>query len=1002
MPRAKPTFLCWVVALILAAPTPRGQAQAQATGEPPLPSRYQVTQWKDTEGLPQNSVYSLARTPDGYLWFGTAEGLVRFDGVRFTVFDVGNTPALGNSRVESVLADRTGTLWIGTAGGGLTGYYDGVFTAYTARDGFSGDYVTCLCEDRAGTVWAGTLTHGLNRWKDGRWSPAVPALADRDISALAADPSGDLWAGMPNGLFRVHGDTATAYPPPEGTSDRRVRSLCCDHAGRLWVGTSLGLQRLDDGRLVTVDLAEGEHTNFVQAICEARDGTLWIGHGNEVLCRGADGRFVPCRTQGALASTLVWALGADPEGNVWVGTDATGLFRLRHGAFGAYTTLDGLSTNFLRAVCQDAAGTMWVATTGGLDRWQDGRFVPVGESVGLSIPAVATDLQGTLWAATGDLNRRICRVDGDRLVPLLTIDKLTSIHALLADRLGGLWIGTSEGLFHRSSIDTSLPAAGTRKVLDGYIEGMFEDRAGAVWIGTMDGGLSRYRDGRVTTWTTADGLSSNHVMSFYEDAAGTLWIGTHGGGLCRFKDGRFSTVTTRDGLYDGVAFSILEDAAGNFWMSGNKGVYRARRRDLEACMDGRTHHVDSVAYGAADGMLSRECSGGSPAAWKKGDGTLWFTTIGGVAAVDPTCRDPPRPRPAIEAATVDHAPRTVSHAVELHPGQTDLEVQYTAFDWQQPERVRFQYQLAGLDRDWQDVGTRRTADFSHLPPGNYAFRVRADGGDGAWSEPASVAVIVLPPFWRTWWFMALVVSLAVALVGSGFRWRGQQLQRRFAVQQDFSRRLIAAHESERRRIAAELHDSLGQTLAMIKNSAVAGTHHAHDPAAAQAQMEQITQQSTHAIGEVREIAYNLRPYLLDRLGLTKALRSMLHKIKDSSGLAITAELDSIDGRFPADAEMSIYRVVQESFNNVLKHADAKHVRVRLQATPITVELTIQDDGRGFDATTSNQEERRGFGLLGIAERVRLLGGTCAFKSKPGAGTTVSIHLPLPTSANTAS
>ena len=367
-------------------------------------------------------------------------------------------------------------------------------------------------------------------------------------------------------------------------------------------------------------------------------------------------------------------------------------------------------------------------------------------------------------------------------------------------------------------------------------------------------------------------------------------------------------------------------------MSGNKGVYRARRRDLEACADGRTHHVDSVAYGAADGMVSRECSDGSPAAWKERDGTLWFATIGGVAAVDPARRDPPPPRPAIEAATVDHAPRAVSRALELRPGQADLEIQYTAFNWQQPERVRFQYQLAGLDQEWKDAGTRRTAYFSHLPPGNYAFWVRADGGDGAWSEAVSLPVIVWPPFWRTGWFLALAAGLAGGAGEQRFSLARPATPTPLrASSRSSPRRLIAAHETERRRIAAELHDSLGQTLAMIKNSAVSGTRHARDLAAAQAQMEQITQQSTYAIGEVREIAYNLRPYLLDRLGLTKALRSMLHKIGDSSGLVITAELDNIDGCFPSEAEMSIYRIVQESFNNVLKHADAKHVLVRLQA-----------------------------------------------------------------------
>ena len=989
MPRTKPLTLLSVVATLLGLLIQHGLGQASTP--PVVPARHQVKVWHDTDGLPQNSVFAVARTPAGYMWMGTAEGLVRFDGVRFTVFDTGNTPALGNSHVTSLLVDYAGTLWIGTAGGGLVRYRDEVFTNYSTRDGLSEDYITCLCEDQDGSLWVGTFTRGLNRWKNGRGSRAAPELADTDVSALAMGMAGDVWIGTSHGVFRLRENGAVVCPPPEGTTDGDIRSLCCDRAGRLWAGTSLGLQRLEGDRLVAVNLPANGRSEPVRAIHEARDGTVWVGRGREVLRRGSDGRFVPCETQGELPKNSVLTLREDPEGNVWVGTDSGGLIRLRHGPFGAYSTRDGLSGNFVRAVFQDTNGMVWTGTDGGLDRWQDGRFVPATRADRSLTTAITQDREGTLWVNTTDENRRVCRLEGGELVPLTTA-KLPAVRTLLADRTGDLWLGTNQGLLRYSPSGTLRPWPEGTAAAFAYIVNLFEDRSGAVWIGTVGGGVSRYRDGRFTTWTTTDGLSSNHVLSFYEDGAGALWIGTHGGGLNRFKDGKFTAVTTRDGLYDDLAFSIHEDAFGNFWMSGNKGVYRAKRQELDDFADGRVRRVSSYAYGVADGMLSRECNGGSPTGWKARDSTLWFATIEGVATVDPARRNLEPSRLAIEAISVDHAPCPMGAIVRLEPGQADLEIQYTGLAWTRPEQIRFRYRLAGLDQGWTDAGTRRTAYFSHLPPGDYAFQVRADNGDGVWSEAAaSLPILVLPPFWRTRGFLALAAGATATLVGGGFRWRGRQMRRRYAQQQEFSRRLIAAHETERRRIAAELHDGLGQTLAMIKNSAVFGTRNARDLAAARAQMDQITQQSTQAIGEVREIAYNLRPYLLDRLGLTKALRSMLNKVADASTVTLDVDLDPLDGFFGPEAEMSIYRIVQESINNVLKHADATAAVVRIQAEETAVQITVQDDGRGFDP--ARQDERRGFGLLGIAERVRLLNGIYAVRSQVGEGTTLSVCLP---------
>ena len=563
----------------------------------------------------------------------------------------------------------------------------------------------------------------------------------------------------------------------------------------------------------------------------------------------------------------------------------------------------------------------------------------------------AQDPAGTIWCESRSLGAegRLYRfADGHFVVDPLS-EQLPARHltTLLADRAGGLWIGTRHGgLFRRSpdgALETYRKESGS---IDDYVTKIFEDRSGAFWIATAGHGLSRWKEGQFTHWTTENGLTNNHVLSFHEDRDGTLWIGTHGGGVHRFKDGKVSPIARKDGLYDDVAFVILEDDKDNLWMSCNRGIYRSSRQQMNDFADGKISSVASFFYGTDDGMFSRECNHATPAGIKTRDGRLWFPTIKGVVVVNPAEQSTTPPLMAVERVSVDGAEVSLSEG-RLHPGNDSLEVDYTALSWQRPQQIRFRYRLAGLDRQWTDAGTRRTAYFSHLPPGNYAFEVLADNGEGVWAtKAASVAIVVLPPFWRTRWFLALCAFVLTAAVAGGFRWRELHLRRRVAVQEEFSRRLINAHESERRRVAAELHDSLGQSLAMIKNSALLGAK--ADDGSARTQLERITEQSANAISEVREIAHNLRPYLLDRLGLTRALRSMFEKVSESSSLQLAAEVDEIDGRFPPEAEISLYRVIQESLNNILKHAGASEAKVLIRASESAVRITIQDNGRGFD------------------------------------------------------
>ncbi len=304
--------------------------------------------------------------------------------------------------------------------------------------------------------------------------------------------------------------------------------------------------------------------------------------------------------------------------------------------------------------------------------------------------------------------------------------------------------------------------------------------------------------------------------------------------------------------------------------------------------------------------------------------------------------------------------------------------------------------MTGLEPNWIDSGTRRTAYYPYLPPGEYNFRVIANNGDGVWNlEGRGLRIIVLPPFYRTWWFSALLALALIGIVRLVFKWRLNLANRARRVQEAFSKRLIESQESERKRIAGELHDGLGQTLVIIKNRALHSLTEPEDHDRAIEQIEEIADAATHAILEAREIAYNLRPFHIDRLGLTTAIGAMI-KRAGNPGLHFITELDSIDGLLAPEQEINFYRIVQECLNNILKHSGAGEASVRIKHHDPKIELTIQDNGRGFTPGARQESANgSGFGLLGLTERARILGGVLTITSAPGEGTVTKLKLPVP-------
>jgi signal transduction histidine kinase/ligand-binding sensor domain-containing protein len=955
-------------------------------------AQYYFESWDTDRGLPQNGIHSILQTHDGYLWLATLDGLVRFDGVRFTTFNVGNTKGISSNRFERLYESTDGSLWVTAADPWVIKYRDGVFQSY-GTGGNTRDYVaTGIWQDRGGRLIISTLK-GLASLENEKFvamtSPEANACTRTFVSA-----HGIAWCDDDAGVHVLKPDgSAVLYTLSQGLSSHNVSYVAEDVSGNVWIATrDSGLNRFKDG----VFTHFAPQINF-STIAESRDGAIWFGTDGAGLLRFKDNLFTTYTTADGLADNKVQCLYEDREGTFWVGTVNHGLVHLTRPVITAMAQRQGLSPVNAYAILEDHNGTIWVGTwNDGVSRYEKGSFTHfsvVSRYGPLKwVSALAEDGEGRLWV--GALRSFVGWYQDGKYTSLPEVPgEPGSISVLMFDHEGALWIGTDVGLKkYRDGVFTSY--TNSDGLAGNDVKALHEDSHGHLWIGTY-GGLTEFAGGKFRSFRQADGLASDRVRAIYEDHDGVLWIGTYDGGLSRLKDGKLTSYTVKNGLFDGGVFQILEDARGNFWMSCNHGIYRVRKQELNDFADGRTDIIHSVSYGKRDGMLNVECNGGSqPAGLKSRDGRLWFPTQEGLAVINPDeVQSNPLPPPiVIESGELDQASIDVRQGVRIEPGQESLEIHYTALSFINSEQISFSYKMEGLDKDWVEAGSRRVAYYAHLPPGQYTFVVRAANADGVWNTAGrSLLITVVPPFWRRWWFVTLAVCVVAGGIFLVYEGRISQLRRARAAQEAFSRQLIESQENERKRIAAELHDSIGQSLLIIKNRALFGRIKSDGNGGAD-EFDEITVSATQAINEVREIAYNLRPYLLDRIGLTKTLEAMIEKIGAAADLRVTTKIAPIDGLLSKDGEISLYRIVQEGINNIVKHAGADTATIEIQTDRGAILVSIADNGQGFDTHAIAEHGQRGFGLTGMSERVRMLGGSYHISSTKGQGTTITIRI----------
>ncbi|WP_375771137.1 ATP-binding protein [Archangium gephyra] len=800
------------------------------------PRQFPHRAWQAADGLPQNSVLSLAQTPDGYLWGCTWEGLVRFDGVRFTVFDKANTPAFPGRTLVALAVGQDGMLWIGTDKG-LARMREGTFLPVVPPAGIVLNNPEAMHVSRDGSLWIATANHGLVRLAGGQfqtWNKAHGLVSPKLLS-LAEDATGGLWVGGTGGLQRWDGTAWTPPVPFEGALKQEVRALALDREGTLWAGTEEGaVYRLQGGVMRRVPEASVPGAPISVMLLD-REGALWVGSLGRGIRRVVGGEVSMLEEGHPLADSLVSSLLEDAEGDLWIGTEARGLHRLQDAPFTTHGLPEGLSHEMVLAIHEARDGSVWFGTVGGgVSRLRDGRVRSWNMSDGLlldRVRSIAETPDGALWFGT---RVGISRWSAGTFTSFTAAQGLSDPRAFLlaVDAAGTLWAGTPTGLFRWDGerFESFTPRGGLPGLEPTLL---LPSAAGGLWVGTRGGGLAHVLEGRSTVWVSEAGPLEGKVLALHEAPDGTLWLGTNEG-VFRWKAGRVHRFTRAEGLFDERAFQLLSDGRGYLWASGNKGVFRMSLEELEDVAEGRRASFTARAYGVEDGMRSEECNSlGSPAGVRTRDGRLWFPTIRGAVVYTPQHeqRHLVSPPALLEELRVDGRPVPRSEWDRLLVGDGRLEFQFTATGLRAPRRLRFRYQLEGIDPEPVEAGAQRVASYTRLPPGNYRFRVESQYADGGGMAPAmEVALYLRPRFHQTLTFR-VVCGLAAVLAVAGGMWlrlrgarqRERELQARVAqrtaelasLNEDLEARLEELQSTRERLVHAEKMAAVGTLAAGV-------------------------------------------------------------------------------------------------------------------------------------------------------------------------------------------
>lgn len=970
-------------------------AKAGAADELVAP-RYSIRKWDVDHGLPSSSIGCMIQARDGHLWLGTIEGLARFDGLTFQVFDSDNTPGLSSGAIVHLFEDSRANLWIGTAGGvtvrlkqGRVHSVPGLAVAAPERR------LVSACEDAGGIVWLYNANGDVWRVASDD-APATPHFIQDEKGlgtplSIVRELDGPLWIATSRGQYALETSVAAdqlqlpvAYSVPAGRLDRLVPSA----RGGYWRLAFPEVQLWATNHLVRRVANYPWRFQPVTA-AEDREGNLVVGTlGGGVFWVSPAGTVRSLSTPEGLSHNFVLSVLVDREGVLWVGTDGGGLNRVKRQPF---RVVPGSEERAVQTVTEDREGTLWFgATRGGLNfsRGGAGPFTP-DLTPGSGVSAAFADRDGVLWVSSeiANLLRRapgtnstFVRPPGAALLP----GKATVIHQ---DRAGALWFGSQDGLLRFEQNEWKLFTTSNGLSSD-HITALADDVAGNLWVGTRRGGLNQYRQGQFTSLRRSDGLPGDDITGLLADAQGVLWVSTSSG-LGRGQDGKWTRCSLREGLLTERLSYLLEDANQNLWIGSDKGLLRVSKSALNDFAAGRITLIPCRAYDREDGLLTSACRVNSqPAAWRGSNGTLWFATQKGLVALNPSQlqANTNPPEVTIDAVLVNEDPAGakfsttfLGRTLQLRPGDERLQIHYSSRNLGAPDRVRFRSRLDGFEKDWTESATKE-ARYTKLPAGQYTFRVSAANEDGVWNEAgASLAIVVQPPFWSTWWFLGVSAVVLFGLVAGGVHYFStQKLQRQLALLHEKE-----ALEKERARIARDIHDQVGASLTQVALLGELVQADKDSPADLVEHSQQIQQTARETTRALDEIVWTVNPQNDTLEGLVNYVCKYAQDYLAVAGVRYRFEVPSqMPPRAVApEVRHNVFLAAKEAVTNIVRHAKGTAAWVRVRVEPAWVVLEIEDNGRGVAGLDLDAPRARN-GLKNMRKRLEDIGGT--FTLTPGA------------------
>jgi ligand-binding sensor domain-containing protein/signal transduction histidine kinase len=956
-----------------------------AVAEPPI--NYTSRTWQMQDGLPEQTVQAFAQTRNRYLWIGTTGGLVRFDGGRLVLFDRDNTPAFTENNIFGLTVTSDDTLWIATEGGGLVRYKEGVFRSFSAKDGLLNDFVRAVYQDRKGQIWIGT-DNGLFRFTGDRIervdnSNGVPSIA---VHAIHEDSLGRLWTGGSK-LLCLSGATHREYRLAGEGSQNRVKSITQTRDGTMWVGTIGGLYRMDAGSDSFHRVKETSGT--VRFLQETSDGTLWIGTIGHGIYKYWKHTFSQMTAPESLPSNTALNLFEDIESNIWVGTQA-GMLRLSKTPIQTVSLPDAGDYD-AETVYGDRNGDLWIAAAD-LFRFRDGKATRVhlpGIS-GVRVRNVFRDNEDALWIGTE--GRGVFRQLGSKLTHYMVKDGLVNnfVRAFLQARDGSIWVATDEGVSRWH--DGRFTSYQERDGLCYFsTRSLAEDRNGGIWVGT-DRGVSHLENGHFAKDAVTDALRHEKIWAIREDSDGGLWFGTRTGGLYRWRFGKLTHFTTAQGLASNSIYELLEDRRENFWISGPNGISVIRRRELDLIAEDPSHPLSLTLYGISDGLETTQMYGAEkPGGVVTSQGEVWFASNKGPVRVslNPTPQKGPAPV-VIDSVLADGFRVPDLQEISLDPDNAKIEVHYSVIQLRSQERVRFRYMLDSFDKNWTDASARPVAYYTNLPPGRYQFRVAAfEMSDPQQISETAVEIVQRPHFYRTAWFLGCCLLLLSGTVWGGYRFRMRQVHSRFQAVLD-----------ERNRLAREMHDTLIQGCAGVSALLEAHSSLADTEASAKEDLLGVVRtQLRSTINEAREAVWDLRHADGSATAIGPIIGDMTQQVSHEFGVPVEYR---VSGR-PFDLDQStaheLLMVVREALHNAIRHGQPARVHVDIGFEQKTFTVQVCDDGCGFDPEVASSQSNGHYGLVGIRERAKRIGGSLVLNSWRGVGT--QLILSVPRNASTA-